>query len=303
MGSKSLKSKFVSDESLGTLVFQYFLLTLGAFVSAIAVIVFEVPAQIAPGGVSGIAIILNHLIGTPIGLVVLLGNIPIQIVAYRMLGGWQVVFRTMYTVVLYSVMIDMLTPYFPPEGISDNALLNALYGGIFTGIGVMIIIRGGGTLGGTSTLGRVLQERYGIPLGSSALYTDSAVIVLAGVVFGWEGALYAMIALYVGGVSADYFLEGPSVIRTAVIITDYRKEVSEAILKELGRGVTAWEGTGMFTDKPHAVLYVTMSRAQVNALRSVVLKADPAAFLVIGQGHTAYGHGFKGKRNASTLEM
>jgi uncharacterized membrane-anchored protein YitT (DUF2179 family) len=167
----------------------------------------------------------------------------------------------------------------------------------------MVIIRGGGTLGGTSTLGRILQERYGIPLGSSTIYTDSAVIVLAGLVFGWEGALYAMIALYVGGASADYFLEGPAVIRTAVIITDLRDEVSHAILNELGRGVTAWEGTGMFTEKPHGVLYVTISRAQVNALRSVVLKTDPSAFLVIGQGHSAYGRGFKGSRNGNPLDM
>jgi uncharacterized membrane-anchored protein YitT (DUF2179 family) len=262
-------------------------------VSAIAVIVFQAPFNIAPGGVTGVAVILNHLVGTPIGLVILLGNIPIQWYAYRTLGGWRVIAATVFFIVVYSIGIDVLTPFFPAEGVSDNLLLNALFGGIVGGIGTGLTFRGGGTAGGTNTLGRILQDKYGIPLSSSTLYTDGLVIALAGVVFGWEGALYAIVALYVGGAAADYVLEGPSVIRTAVIITDQPRPVANAILSELHRGVTAWEGRGMYTDDAHTVLYVTMGRAQVNALRRVVLKADPKAFIVIGQGHVAYGEGFR----------
>lgn len=276
-----------------SLIFRYLLLTVGAVISALAVIVFEAPANIAPGGVSGVAIILNELIQTPIGLVILIGNIPIQLLAFRMLGGWRVVVRTLFTIVLYSVLIDVLTPYFPPDGISRDTLLNALMGGILTGLGSMIIIQGGGTLGGTSTLGRILQARYGIPLSSSVVYTDGLVVLAAGLVFGWEGALYAMVALYVAGAATDYFLEGPATIRTGVIITDHPAEVSRMILEEMGRGVTGWDGKGMFTEQPHTVLYVTINRGQVNELRSLVLRADPSAFMVIGQGHSAYGRGFR----------
>jgi uncharacterized membrane-anchored protein YitT (DUF2179 family) len=138
-----------------------------------------------------------------------------------------------------------------------------------------------------------LQERFGIPFSSSSLYTDSIIIALAGLVFGWEGALYAMVALYVTGATSDYALEGPSVIRTAVVITDKPREVSDAILRNMKRGVTAWEGKGMFTDQHHTVLYVTIGRAQVNALRRCVFAIDSDAFVVIGQGHSAYGHGFR----------
>jgi uncharacterized membrane-anchored protein YitT (DUF2179 family) len=269
------------------------MLTIGSIISAITVIVFEAPFNIAPGGISGIAIILNSLFGTPIGIVVLLGNIPIQIIAYRMLGGWRVIASTVYCVVLYSVLIDVLTPYFPTSGISSDVFLNAVFGGIVGGIGAGLIYRVGGTLGGTSTLGRILQQRYGIPLSSSALYTDSAVILLAGLAFGWESALYAMVTLFVGGAAADYVLEGPSVIRTAMIITDLPGEVSEAILMEMQRGVTGWNAEGMFTQQPHTALYVTIGRAQVNTLRRLVFSVDPDAFVVIGQGHSAYGRGFK----------
>lgn len=276
-----------------SLLWDIFLMTVGAIISAIAVIVFEAPSDIAPGGISGIAIILNSLIKTPIGLVVLIGNIPIMLLAFKMLGGWRALAGTVYVTVLYSLLIDLLIPYFPAEGISDDVFLNAVFGGIVGGIGAGILYRGGGTLGGTSTLARILQQRYGLPLSSGSLYTDTIVIGIAGLVFGWELALYAMITLYIAAVVADYVLEGPAVIRTAVIITDQPQVVARAILYELQRGVTGWDGKGMFTGQARTILYVTVSRAEVNDLRRLVLTADPAAFVVIGQGHSAYGHGFK----------
>ncbi len=277
--------------SILSLSWTLLLLTLGAVISAIAVIVFEAPFDIAPGGVSGVAIILNSLIGTPIGLVILLGNIPIQLIAYRMLGGWRVVAATIYPVVLYSVLIDLLAPYFTT--VSDDRFLNAVFGGIIGGIGAGLVLRVGGTMGGTSTLGRIIQQRYGIPLSSSTLYTDGLVILVAALVFGWAGALYAMVGLFVGGATADYILEGPSVIRTGVIITDHPQAVAAQIIAQLGRGVTAWDAKGMYTDQPHSVLYVTIARSQVNALRRIVTSVDANAFMVIGQGHAAYGEGFK----------
>jgi uncharacterized membrane-anchored protein YitT (DUF2179 family) len=277
--------------SILRIIWLVVLLTIGAVISAIAVIVFEAPFKIAPGGISGIAIILNSVIGTPIGLVILLGNIPIQIIGYRMLGGWRVVAATVYAVVLFSLLIDVLTPYFGI--VSDDRFLNALFGGLIGGIGTGLVLRAGGTMGGTSTLGRILQQRYGIPLSSSTLYTDGAVVILAGLAFGWEGALYAMVGLFVGGATADYVLEGPSVIRTGVIVTDHPQEVAARVLADLHRGVTAWDVKGMFTEQPHTVLYVTVGRSEVNALRRIVMSVDPSAFLVIGQGHAAYGEGFK----------
>ena len=276
--------------SIWSIGWHVFLLTLGAIISAFGVIVFEAPFKIAPGGISGVAIILSYVIHTPIGLVVLIGNIPIQILAYRMLGGWKVIAATIYAVGLYSILIDVLPPIAP---VSHDVLLNAIFGGIVGGIGTALVLRAGGTMGGTSTLGRILQQRYGTPLSSSTLYTDGIVVVFAGLAFGLEGALYAMVGLFVAGATTDYALEGPSVIRTGVIITDHPNEVAQRIFTELGRGVTSWEATGMFTDQPHTVLYVTIGRAQVNTLQRLVIATDPAAFLVIGQGHSAYGEGFK----------
>jgi uncharacterized membrane-anchored protein YitT (DUF2179 family) len=279
------------------------LLTLGAFFSAISVIVFLQPSDVAPSGVSGIAVILNTLIGAPVGIIILIGNIPIQYIAYRMLGGWRVIAATVYAVAVYSIMIDVLTPYFPMGGVSGDRLLNALFGGIVGGVGAGVALRGGGTMGGTSTLGRILQDKYGIPLSSSTLYTDGAVVIFAGLVYGWEGALYAVVALWVTGAVTDYILEGPSVIRTAVIVTDRAQAVADAVLTEMGRGATGWQARGMYTGETHDVIYVTIARGQVDDLRQLVFSVDPTAFMVVGQGHTAYGRGFRQPRAANDAMM
>lgn len=276
------------------LLWHVTLITLGALLSAFAVIVFMSPFKIAPAGVSGIAVILNHLDPRlPIGLMILIGNIPIQILGYRTLGGWKVVAGTVLYIIVYSLAIDLLTPVFAPIDVGKNVLLNALFGGILGGISGGLVYRAGGTLGGTSTLGRILQEKFGLPLSSSALYTDTGVVLLAGLVFGWEGALYAIVAEFIGAATSDYVLEGPSVIRTATIITDKPDAISDRVLSEMGRGVTAWQGKGMFTEQNHMVLFVTVARPQVNSLRQIVHSADPNAFMVIGQGHIAYGQGFR----------
>lgn len=275
-------------------VMRYLILTLGAFIGAFSVILFLAPFEIAPTGVSGLAVILNKLISTPIGLMTFLMNIPIQFLALRMLpDGLGVVLRTVFVIAVYSAAIDLLTPLTTQLSLSDDRLLNSIFGGVTAGIAAGIIYRVGSTLGGTSTLALILQRRTGTPMSTTYLYTDTLVIVIAGFVFGLEGALYATIVLFISGLATDYVMEGPSIIRTAVVITDKPQEVADAIIQRLGRGVTAWQGQGMYTGQMRWVLYVTVARSQVPDLRRIIMQVDTSAFLVIGQGHAAYGHGFK----------
>lgn len=275
-------------------ILAYIVLVIAAVIDAIGVVLFLAASNIAPGGVSGVAVMLNYLDPRlPIGLMILIGNIPIQLLGARYLGGWRVVVRTVFYVVVYSVLVDVIRPMVAGIEVGDNRLTTALFGGILVGIAGGLVLRAGGTQGGTSTLGRILQYQFGLPLSTSAIYTDTVVVLLAGLVFGWEGALYAIVALFTAGIAADYVLEGPSVIRTATIITDRPDEIAERVLDDLGRGVTAWEGKGMFTEQTHTVLFITVSRAQVGRLRRLVRETDPQAFMVVGQGHVAYGRGFR----------
>ena len=282
---------------------RWLVLTFAVVIGTLGLVIFMVPAHVSPTGISGLGVILNHLFGVPIGAVILVGNIPIQILAYRFLGGWKVMAATLYVLVLYSILVEVMR--LPPaiaalshlglaSGASQNTLLNAVFGGICGGISSGLVFRAGATFGGTSTLARIIQLRRGTPMAMSGLYTDAAVIALAAFAYhSWEAAMYSLVALFLGGIAVDYVLEGPSVVRTGLIITDRPREVTEAILYELGRGVTAWSGVGMYTAQPRSVLFVTMARPQVAALRDLVARTDPHAFLVIGQGHTAHGEGFQ----------
>lgn len=275
-------------------VVRYLMIIIGVVIGSLSIIVFMEPLNIAPTGVTGVAVILNHLLQTPVGVMVFILNIPIQILGYYMLpNGARVIFRSVLVILLYSIMLDMLTPYFSADGISQDRLLNALFGGITGGISGGLVFRAGASFGGTSTLALILQRRFGFPMSTTFLYTDTIVIVIAGIVFGWEAALYAVVALFVSGLATDYVLEGPSVIRTAMIITNHPDEVSNAVLNELQRGVSSWTITGEYTGQERTMLYVTIARSQVSELRDMIAKIDPEAFIVIGQGQTAYGEGFR----------
>ncbi|GAB4576150.1 MAG: YitT family protein [Anaerolineae bacterium] len=269
------------------------LLTTGGILAGAALDLFFAPFEIAPSGVSGAAVILNHLIGTPIGLMVFVLNIPIQYLAYRMLGGWRIILKTGYLIVIYSVAIDMLAPYFPAEGITNDRLLSAIFGGILGGIAGGLVYRAGGSFGGTSTLALILQKRLGTSFNTTYLYTDSFTVAAAGLVFGWESALYAIVAIYLDGTASDYVLEGPSTIRTATIITNHPDSVARVIMEQTGHGVTGWAGTGMYTGKTRHVLFVTVRRPEISELRQLIFAVDPDAFIVVGQGHSAYGEGFQ----------
>lgn len=268
---------------------DYPLLVAGGLLLAVNLNLFLAPSQIAPGGVSGTAIILNHFTGWPIGVIMLVLNIPLLILGFRRLGRFRFLSRTLVVIVIYNVGTDLMASLFPRSGLTSDLLLNSLYGGVIGGIATGLVYRGGGTIGGTGILSRLFQKQTGIPTSQVYLLTDGGVILAAGLVFGWEKALYALITLFVWGLATDFVLEGPSVVRTAFIVTDRPDPVSQTVLGALGLGVTSWQARGKFTGASHTVLFCTFSRPDVDALRAAVSRADPEAFLVIGHGHQASG--------------
>ncbi len=264
-------------------------LTAGALILAVNLNLFMAPANIAPGGVSGTSIIIHEFTGWPIGTMMLALNVPLLALGFRHLGRFRFLGRTLYVVILYSVGVDLLAPWLPTEGITDDLMLNALYAGVVGGIGTGLVYRGRGTSGGTGIVGRVLQLRTGIPISQIYMLTDGGVVFVAGMVFGWDRALYALATLFTWGIAADMVLEGPSVVRTVFIVTDRPEVVTQTVFDQLGLGLTAWPARGMFTHEEHTVLFCTLSRPDVNVLRALILKTDPDAFIVIGHGHQATG--------------
>jgi uncharacterized membrane-anchored protein YitT (DUF2179 family) len=268
---------------------EYFLLTIGSIILAINFDLFLAPFNIAPGGVSGAAIIIYEFTGWPKGLTMLVLTLPMLVVGFFYLGRFRFLIRALYVTVVYSLGVDALVIFLPAGGVTNDLLLNALYGGIVGGVGIGLIYRGGTTPAGTSVISRVLQMKTGIPNSQLYIFIDGGVILIAGLVFGWEMALYAFITLFTWGFVADYVLEGPSVVRTAFIVTDSPEAVSQVLLNRLGVGVTGWAVKGMFSKTEHTTLFCTINRPDVNVMKAIVNDADPKAFVVIAQGHQTKG--------------
>lgn len=272
---------------------DFFFIFLGTVIQAISLNVFLIPSKLTGGGVSGIAQVVNHYTGWSIGLMVIIGNIPLFILGWKYLGGSRFAYRTVFAVINYSVAVEVLGRFWHPVGITDDLLLNALYGAGISGIGYALVYKGQGTSGGTDILARILVHKKALPLSQTYLLTDAVTMLLAGIAFNWERALYSIMMLYISGIAAETITQGSRVVRTAMIITNDSKLVGERIMSNLGRGVTELTGKGLYTGKDRSVLYCVISRAEVERLKALVAETDPHAFIVIGHAYEALGEGFQ----------
>ena len=280
---------------------DYLTIALASLIQAASLRIFFVPANLASGGVSGISQLINHFTGWPIGLMVLIGNVPLFLLGWRFLGGRRFALRTAVAIITYSLLTDLLLKipifvYYTNILIADlkgDIFLNSLYGAIISGIGYGLVYRARGTSGGSDILARILNKWRGISMTQSYLMVDTLVILSAGFIFGWKEALYAMITLYVSGLVSETVLEGGGTVRTAMIVTNNPEEVSARVIDELERGVTYLEGRGAYTGNSRPVLYCVVSRAEVATLKTIVNEIDPEAFMVIGVAHEALGEGFR----------
>lgn len=272
------------------------IMMVGAVVAALGYSIFQVPFNIAAGGLAGLGVIINHYTGWPVGTMYLIMNIPLLVLGYFYLGRWAFVVRTVLAVLVFSVTTDLFVHYLPTVmaefPVTNDILLSTVYAGIIGGVGSGFVYWAGSTLGGTAVIGRIIQLKTGMPLSQVYLYTDGLIVLMAGIVFGWELALYAMLTLFLGGIASDYTLEGPSSVRTATVITNKPDLLSRALMTALGRGASQWQITGSYTGEAHSMLMCTIYRPQVNDLKRVIAEVDPQAFVTIGVAHQALGSGF-----------
>ncbi len=271
---------------------DFILILLGAFLQATALRGFLIPARLASGGISGLSQIVNNYTGWPIGVMVLVGNIPLFILGWKFLGGPKFATRTAFAVLMYAVLIDLPLEIIPADGITDDILLNTLYGGVISGIGFGLVYRGRGTSGGSDVLARILGSWRGIPVTQSYLITDAVIIFLAGIAFSWENALYALVMLYVSGIAAESTSQGSNIMRTGLIITANPDPIKEEIFSRLQRGVTLMNVKGGYSGEEKTILLCVVTRAEISRLKALTRDLDPEAFLIIGHAHEVRGEGF-----------
>ena len=272
---------------------DYLLIILGGLLQGAALRAFLIPAQLVGGGISGLSQLFHYLWQTPVGLVVLLCNIPLFIIGWRFLGGPRFAIRTILSVVSFTVFTDVLVMLTGQAAITQDILLNSLYGGVLLGIGLGLVYLGQGTSGGTDILCRILNQRTGMSISLAYMITDSLPVLLAGFIFGWDKALYGLIMIYLSGVAADMVSQGSNVIREAMIITDETEKVVTAIMQGLGRGTTIIDAKGGYTNKNRPIVFCVVTAGEVIRLKAIVHEADPDAFMVVGHANEALGEGFK----------
>jgi len=271
---------------------DYLLILLGSILQAGSLRVFLIPAKLASGGVSGLSQIVNSFTGWPIGVMVLIGNIPLLILGWRFLGGPRFAARTAFAILSFSILVDLPLPFLPQEGITGDLVLNSLYGGVVSGVGFGLVYRGKGTSGGSDILARILSSWRGIPVTQSYLMTDAVIIFLAGISFSWENALYALVMLYVSGIAAESISQGSNILRTGLIITGRPEPIIEEIFNRLRRGVTIMNARGGYSGEDKSILLCVVTRAEIPHLKDLTKEVDPKAFLIIGQAHEVRGEGF-----------
>ncbi|MBW6463746.1 MAG: YitT family protein [Firmicutes bacterium] len=262
----------------------------GAVILAIGYNMFMVPNMLAPGGISGLAVVLYYLIKSPVGLTIIILNIPLFIAGYAILGP-RIVMQSLLGTLLFSIALEVTAPFLPPA--TNDLLLAAVYGGIVMGVGSGLVFRYRGSTGGTSLLSLILAKKWGISPGQAMLWGDLTVLALAVFVFGSEAAMYAALSLFVSVKVIDAILEGLGLAKSVIIITCCGEKINEKLIYELGRGVTWLEGSGGYTREAREVLLCVVTRQQIARLKTIIHKIDPGAFVIIGNATEVHGEGFK----------
>lgn len=271
---------------------EYLILGLGALIFAYGTREFIVPSKLSPGGVAGLATILYYLTGHSPGAFMSILNIPLYILAYRQVNR-EFVLKTVVAVTVSSFFMDWLKIL--PNIYTQNILLNALYGGFIYGVGVGLILRAGGSLGGGNILAKIYSPRTGLSIGTLSLAINSLIVLLSGIIVGHEAAMYTIVALYTSSRVVDFIQEGiPK--KAVTIISQQPVEIAQAIMDDLGRGVTLLKGSGGFTHSDKEVILCAIDPSQLFSLKKTIYRIDPEAFVIISDAKEILGHGFKAFR-------
>lgn len=274
-------------------IFRYCgLILFGNILFGLGFNLFLVPHSLNVGGLSGIAMIVQFLLGKGgIGLYTALMNIPLFLLGYKYIGK-SFFWGSLVGMLLNSAFIDLLVNIPIPQ---TEPLLGAIFGGVLTGAGLGVVFLTGASTGGTDILARLLKRKFHVEkLGAVTLCLDCFVLTLTGIVFGdIAKALYSAITLFISAKVLDAVLYGLDYSSVALIISDRYEDVYRAIDKQLDRGVTFLEGRGGYTGAPKTVLMTAVKSRQISELKQLVQCIDPNAFMIVQPAHQVLGEGFK----------
>lgn len=265
------------------------MILLGLIFCTLAYNLFLIPGNIAAGGFTGIAQLVNSGTGWPIGAISLVLNVPLFLFSMKSLG-LRFGIRSLIATILFSLFLDAAELRCPV----DDMWLATVYGGLFSGLGFGLILRGSATTGGTDMLASLIHRLIPFIRVSWGIFAiDGLVIIASAFVFDMTSAMYALICTLIANIVIDFVLEGPNSAHSFFIISDKSDEIARRIMDELERGVTGLEGMGMYSQTNKRVLLCAVSRMETVRLRRIVFSVDPRAFMISNKAHDTYGEGFK----------
>ena len=277
--------------SMREYVVKYALVALGSALFAAGFQFFLYPNSIIVGGVSGIAMIINYLVGLPVGIMTIVLNIPLFIIAWKHFGG-KFIISSLVGMLLSSVLVDVLAviDYSP----TDDMLLACLIGGAIKGLGLGLIYYAGATTGGTDIIAKFVRLRFPyINFGTIVLLTDAVIIIAFAAIFDRvEAAMYAVIAMFVVSKVIDLVLYGIDNSSVCYIISENSEQLVKDITDKLHRGVTILSGEGAYSHKDKQVLLCVIKRTQIADIRKIIKSIDENAFFIVSDAKNVFGKGF-----------
>jgi uncharacterized membrane-anchored protein YitT (DUF2179 family) len=260
----------------------------GSFLFALAINLFVIPSELGEGGVTGITIILFYLFQWSPGLVSFLLNAILLIVGYKYLNK-TTIYYTIIAVVFHSIFLHMTEDWFIA---SDEVIVNAIFGGIFSGVGIGLIIRAGGTTAGSSILAQITHKYLGWSISYGLLFFDIIVSLSSYFIIGAESLMLTIIMLYIGTKAMEFIIEGLNPKKAITIISEEPDKIAEQVNVLMGRGVTVFAGHGYYTKASKDILYIVISKQEVMKLKKIVKSTDPTAFIAIHDVRDVFGEGF-----------
>lgn len=251
-------------------------LTIGSLIAAAALELFLIPNTILDGGVTGISIIIYKLFKIPLGLLVIVLNIPFIFIGYRNLGKAFLI-RTLYTMIMFSLFLSYFELFSP---FTEEILLATVFGGAILGLGVGIIIHFGGCVDGTESVAIVINKKTSLSVGQIVLMFNLVIYTVAGFIFGFDRAMYSLLTYFITFNVIDFVSEGLEQAKAALIITEKGTSLSREIYKKLGRTTTTLKGKGLISGEKE-VLYCVLTRIEIYELKHIVEEMDESAFVTI----------------------
>lgn len=261
---------------------DYFFLTVGALIYAFAIEGFLVPSHIIDGGITGISMILSKISAKPLGIFIILINLPFIILALQKLGK-RFVFCTFYAIMIFAIGVTIFSRLLHGDCIIPDLelFLVSIFGGLILGSGVGLVIRNGSSLDGTEIMAIYATKKIAFSVGEIIMFINLFIFTLAGFVYDWQHALYSIVTYFVAYKTMDVVIEGLNESKSVFVITDYSEEIGKDIMEKMDVSVTYIDAEGGYSGAKKRIVYCVISRLQVQKLKEIAKDTDPRAFIAI----------------------